>query len=138
MKKIFLYLSLFFLSSTAMANKAIIINSSALAPHVTQQHDSRSDVTIDMQYPLFSGNKLSVATQHFNKIIDTFIKSELRQFKELVADASNVEKGTNDITVRYKILMSKAGESPLLSTLFTTNSFVKGGAYPNVHHYTVN
>lgn len=114
------------------------LHANNLTPQIKKQHDAKNNVKINTQYPLFVGKKLSAREQHFNATINHLIETEINQFKTLVDEDTNKEKNTSDITITYKILMTASGTHPLLSILFTIDSYVAGGAYPNVHHRTVN
>jgi len=152
MIKLLQYLLMLALSSHLYASnitdkhQPMMIDHTTFTPQFRQEEVKKDHITIKAQYPLFTGTNLSSKAQRFNDIIQDIIETEIGQFSSLVWEL-NADREKNpgpqppsgsDITIQYQILMTTAGDHPLLSILFTVDTFVSGAAHPNLTHRTIN
>lgn len=126
MKKFILCITLLLISIASYANNPLTI---------TQQtsNSNKDGTNITLQYPQYTGTDLSPEAKQFNQLVDQVITDETSQFKSLVTDAHTTSESTLEIKSEVYQL-----PTPYVSVRFIITSFVGGGAYPNVHHRTLN
>ena len=129
----------------ALSAHSIKIGNLQLKLKQQQEEDKQSRITIDVQYPYLDVSAAGKPAQNFNDIIDDIIETETGQFRATVDEVhrdDNLENlpnhGYSDIKIRYKILLLTKGSAPLISILFTIDTYISGAAHPNLTHRTLN
>lgn len=114
-----------------------------------QEHlvDSSARITLDAQYPELD-QTTSKPVQRFNDLISDIMDTETGQFAAVVDEihgTGNLDKldslpnkGYSDLKISYDIVLLTTGRHPLISILFTIDSYVSGAAHPNTTHRTLN
>jgi hypothetical protein len=113
-----------------------------------QSDDKVSRVTFDSEYPYLTILSPEKPVQRFNDLISDIIDTETGQFRAMVDEIhtddtpESLEQlpnhGYSDIKIRYDIVLLTAGNRPIISILFTIDSYVAGAAHPNSTHRTLN
>ncbi len=110
----------------------------------TQKTEPDNHIDFNLQYPYFQHGDLSTEEKQFNLIVDDILDTETGNFRSLTysidrqALPPSLAKLNSSFTLTYHVLLTTQGEKPIVSILFDVDTFLVGGAHPNVTHRVIN
>lgn len=133
------------IQQTIQSHNEIKIGDMRLSMKHEKLVDHTARIYLDAQYPHLESNE---SHQSFNDIISDIVDTELGQFSALVDEIHGTgnlkhlndlpNDGFSRIDISYETFSVTTGKQPIISILFTIDSFISGGAHPNATHRTLN
>lgn len=141
------------LQRTISAGLLLVITSSCLALQAGRfklesfhkvETSAQDFIDWDISYPAFNPNTTVKIEQNFNAAITDIVDTEKSTFLSTVYAVDRKDlpqefaKNNNTLKMTYEVKLVSGQPEPLVSVLFTVDTYVVGAAHPNATHRTFN
>ncbi len=121
-------------------HQEIPIDGYKLITRTIHEYNQQKKYSIDMSYPVISGNNLNNSAKEFNQAIQYIMQNDIAVFKSLISNAVPKYHPISTFKMDCDITIIKPKNSPLISIRFTITEQKSDSpsTRPSKYHETVN